>query len=411
MLLLLACQGAPIALNDPPSADDTAAETDTDTSAITGPWGTGADGALVVDERVDLSTWTSGDRSSPDAVTYRATAIDGTTVTLDASPQGLAAGDEVLILDVQGGPGAGAYTFATLASVTSTLTLTEAAPAFDTTHTVLVVRVPNYTDVTIGTDGVLTTARWDGDTGGVLAFRATGTVHVGGGITTSELGYRGGDTGSGYNCDAYQGESWTGLGGGGNCSGYNETTGEWAPNGGGGGAHITGAGGEHAGGATGGDSWDDYATPPEPGESYGDAALTTIAFGSGGGGVWNDGNVGAGPGGAGGGIVFVAAATIEVEGSVSATGETAVSWSTGNWTYGAGGGAGGTIWLQADTLVASDGALDARGGAGQTDYIRWGGDGGEGRVRLDCGTLNGGACSLDSAEGVSTPAPGFVGGL
>lgn len=417
MFFLLACDTEPILLGPDGTSPDTRVDTsatddtgDTDSSPPTGPWGNGADGALLVEGTVDLSSYTSADRSSPDAVAYRAATIDGTTVTLSESPQGLAAGDEVLILDLQGPDGGvGAYTFATLVSVTATLTLTEPVIGFDTEHVVIVTRVPNYTDVTISADGVLTTAPWNGRGGGVLAFRASNSVTVDGQITVAGLGYRGGDTGDTYNYDGYQGESWSGLGAGGNTGGYNEATGEWAANDGGGGAHITGGGGEHAGGATAGDAWLDGATPPQAGEVYGSAELSTLFLGSGGGGVWNDGSFGAGPGGAGGGIIYAASPTITIQGRVSAAGEAAVSWSTGAYTYGAGGGAGGVAWLRAEEMVAAEGAIDARGGLGQSSYIRWGGDGGDGRVRLDCGTINAVACGEGAGGGVALPEVGHWG--
>ena len=93
----------------------------------------------------------------------------------------------------------------------------------------------------------------------MLAFRVSGalTIASGGVMTVDSLGYAGGATGPSYNCDSYQGESYAGEGegaGDGACSAYNEATGQWTNNYGGAGAHITGGGGEYAGGATDGHS-------------------------------------------------------------------------------------------------------------------------------------------------------------
>ena len=58
----------------------------------------------------------------------------------------------------------------------------------------------------------------------------------------------------------------------------------------------------------------------------------------------------------------------------------------------------------ADTLRLADEALTATGGAGYDAVTRPGGDGGAGRVRVDCGTVNGETCSTDALDGLSEPA-------
>ena len=271
-----------------------------------------------------------------------------------------------------------------------------------TDQAVLILRVPQFTDVTVAAGGLLTTSAWDGAVGGILAFRANGTVLVedGGTIAVDSLGYWGGDTGPTFNCDSYQGESYAGVGEGpgnsGGCASYNEAWGYWVNNWGGGGAHITGGGGAYGPGATAGDSWTGGgATPPYAGIEYGDAELTGLYFGSGGGGVWNgqDGDPGEdpGPGGDGAGILLIGAAAMQADGAgaLTAQGGSTVAWAWGNWTYGAGGGAGGAIFVVADDLTLAADAVDASGGFGQDDYTRDGGDGGVGRIRIDFGTLNG----------------------
>ena len=410
------------------------ADNDCDGTADDGLYrGTGGDGALTVTGTTTLSTDASGSRTTADAVAYGVTAISGSTVTLDATAAGLASGDEVLLINLQGSPSAhaavGTHEFASVDTVSgSTVTLLQAvaetygeASNTDLTDQVVVLqRVPHYTDVTVGSAGTLTTEAWDGGTGGVLAFRATGTVSVasGGTVTVSGLGYVGGDTGAALNDDAYQGESYLGLGDGGYNGGpYNEANGAYSANGGGGGANVTGGGGNHAGGATAGDSWNGGGyTAPAAGGTYGSAALDTLFFGSGGGGVWNGGTdttgENPGPGGSGGGILVVGAATLDLDGAggVAADGDATSRWASGTWTYGAAGGAGGSIHLLADAVDLAADSVVAEGGLGQASYIRAGGDGGVGRIRVDCTTCNGavqGTATADSAlDSACTPNPG-----
>jgi hypothetical protein len=398
--------------------------------------GSGGDGPLSVTGTTDLSVDTSGSRTVADGVSHAVSALGTDTITVDGTPDGIAAGDEVLLINMQGSPTAhaavGTYEFASVASVSgSELTLAqalgevygEASNADLTDQIVVVQRVPQYTDVTVAAGGSLTASGWDGLSGGLLVFRANGTVSVasGGNLDMSAGGYQGGTTGLlGYNCDSYQGESYTGPGEGeyaGTCAAYNEATGEWAANGGGGGAHICGGGGEHAGGASAADSWTGgSATPAAAGGTYGETDLTTMFLGSGGGGVWN-GNTsctgtGPGSGGDGGGLVYVGADTIELLGgdAVLAYGGSTTACARGTWTYGAGGGAGGTVWLVADAVDLAADSIDAEGGAGEARNIRAGGDGGDGRVRIDCSTCNGaaqGTATADAAlDAASAPDPG-----
>ncbi len=402
--------------------------------------GTGADGALSVTTDLDLSTQISGARTDADAVTYAVLAFGGTdSVVADQTVTGLDPGDEVLILNLQGSESAyasvGAWELASVDAVsgnqiTTMADLTAVWGETDNTdltdQVVVVMRVPHYTDVDISGGATLTTAGWDGASGGVLAFRATGVVTIedGSSVSVDALGYAGGATGSTDNCDGFQGESTIGLGDGdgdgdGVCTAYNEDYGHWASNAGGGGAHITGGGGEYGGGATPGDSWTgEDATAPEAGVEYGDAELSAIFLGSGGGGVWNGGtdNEGEnpGPGGAGGGVLLVGAGELIAEGAgaIRSAGESPEHWSYGSWTYGAGAGAGGSIWLIADSLELAADAIDATGGLGVSDVERVGGDGGVGRVRLEFDTCNGyaiGDAGADTAvSDAADPDPGHT---
>jgi hypothetical protein len=414
------CDDADPAVN--PAADDLCDDRDDDcdgaaddddddcdgTVDVPGWAGNGVDGALRVTEPVTLD----------DA--WAVSGVAGRVVTLAEAPA-LAVGDEVLLVNLHGTDDAhahvGEHDFATVTALArTTVTLDAVAGTYtDAGQAVQLVRVAQFTDVTVESGGLLAPAPWDGATGGVLAFRVQGTLSVadGGAVSADALGYAGGAKGAASNDDASQGESYAGTGDGQHSGdeGYNQAFGCWAANYGGGGAHITGGGGEHAGGATAGDAWYDGVSAPEAGEPYGDADLARLFLGSGGGGVWNDGGVTPADGGDGGGLLFVAARDVVVEGAggLSARGGDTTGWASGSYTYGAGGGAGGTVWLVAESLSLATEAVDATGGLGEDTHTRRGGHGGDGRVRVDCVTVGGAACAAATlADGVE-PDAGYVG--
>jgi hypothetical protein len=386
--------------------------------------GNGNDGALSVAAGSTLA-WSAGNPVST---------ISGANVTVTGLVT-VAAGDEVLLINSHGSDGrhsrVGNYEFLEVDSVAGQVITLTSAPSVTFGETsnaslagqdVQLVHVGNYTDVTLGASATLTTAAWDGSSGGVIAFRATGTVTLGSDarITVDELGFAGGTTGTAYNRDGYQGESYAGDGDGNlppDSTGYygNYAAGYYLANYGGGGAMITGGGGNHGGGATAGDAWYPGVYPEAAaGDSYGDSDLDTMFFGSGGAGVWY-GSSSPGSGGDGAGLIFIAAENVDITSasSITAVGGTTSAWTTGTWTYGAGGGAGGTIWVIAGDLDAPADAFDATGGYGESSHIRVGGDGGYGRIRLEYGYINGLIEARPSADVqaalVSEPDPGYTG--
>jgi hypothetical protein len=85
---------------------------------------------------------------------------------------------------------AGNYEFFTISALTGT-SLTSTIPLKETytaSGALQVLNVPQYTNVTV--TGTLTAAAWNGATGGVLAFEATGTVTLNANIDVSGLGFR-----------------------------------------------------------------------------------------------------------------------------------------------------------------------------------------------------------------------------
>jgi hypothetical protein len=357
--------------------------------------GDGSDGTLTVSTATTLT---------PAATPLVADVAAGGTTLRVISAAGFAAGNEVLVIDMQG-TDAGHYEFRRVASVTSnTLTLTAGVGAMFAggTDRVQVVRVFRYDNLTVNSGQTLATTAWNGSTGGVLAIRVSGTATIAGDLVASGRGFRGGagDSG-GRRCGAgAQGESPTGTGGrstsanggggGGGGGGVFCCGGSGQSPGGGGGAHGavgaagTGASGQGAGGA-----------------AYGVAALTRVFLGAGGGGGGGNCDVASGPGGAGGAAIFLAATTLNVSGTVASAGN---QGSTGGSYEGAGaGGAGGSVFLAGRSVTLAAGRVTANGGASNTSGSGTGGAGSVGRVRIECATLNGAACPGASGA-VTTPA-------
>jgi flagellin-like protein len=196
-----------------------------------------------------------------------------TTITVNDAT-GFSEDDEILLVQIQNSSGgeAGTYEFKVISSISGNdITLTASLEnayysgsfnKVDATAT-QIVRVPQYTTVTVNSDSSITAPAWDGYTGGIVVFRAEiVTINNGGNIDVSEKGYRGGAYGPSNNLDGLQGESYRGKGIGGSSYGIGRMN-----NKGGGGSYICGGGGEYAGGATNSDPWtgsgDTYARKGE----------------------------------------------------------------------------------------------------------------------------------------------------
>jgi hypothetical protein len=343
-----------------------------------------------------------------------------TSVTVGSSA-GFAVGDRVLLHQAQGA-GAGAWEIGAVAASTPT-TLTLALPLQSSYSNIppnvaQAVRVAQYTNVTIAAPRVITAMPWNGQTGGIIAFFANGTVSITGTLRADGSGYRGGAGDGGMTvcpgapAGGWEGESGTsagarsttanGAGGGGGratgmfcCSNCPPTPGTTGDSGGGGGGYGTpGTAGQGS-------------TPPgQAGSTVGSADLTALFFGGGGGGGAGNCGVSSPPGAAGGGAIYIAAATLNAPAGavISARGANAGIGSPVDGEGGGGGGAGGALVISARTAALGNAVLNAIGGNGSVQCAGAGGGGGVGRVRIACGTLNGAACPASGAA-VSTPAP------
>lgn len=273
-----------------------------------------------------------------------------------------------------------------------------------------VIRVPQYRNASV--TGTVAPPRWNGATGGVVAFDvAAELAFAGGSVNADGAGFRGGggrsstagsgaatDYASNQSTNGAHGSKGEGIGGtplrvvdnglltlltsaeiAGALSGARGAPG----NAGGGGTdgnpasndqNAGGGGGSNGGaGGQGGYAWcSGYNTANACSQSggLGGVALPNVGKGDifmgggGGAGSMND-NTGDASGSPGGGIVMIRAGTVSGSGSISANGATIANSRTTNDATGGGGG-GGSIQLFAISLTGSVSA-NARGGAGTSN--------------------------------------------
>lgn len=338
-------------------AEDTAAD-----------FGTGTDGVLSPAGRFDLLSQSGGGRQYAEAVAYRLEANpSGTTITTLDTPNGIATGDEIMIINLEGTStdygDVGNYEFLRVANVdvrartittTSPVTKSYKGMSFNN-QKVVVQRVPNYTDVTLNTGDILEAAAYEflntapsgaaGRRTGVIAFRVKGTLTIdsGGGIDAEGNGFPEGSI-----CGTYDGCKYNGY------PGYGYRGAGWPGGGGGTRAPLStsgqggGGGGVHQG-------------------QYGSGNLEQMFLGPGGGGgaSYDQTSRGA-PGGRGGGIMYIFASTIQNSGTLTALGDNGQG---ATWGGGGGGGAGGTIFITHKSGTLGPGAAALGGAAGTTGNV------------------------------------------
>jgi hypothetical protein len=298
---------------------------------------------------------------------------------------------------------AGSPTVLTLEGTLNNTYVTSDAP-FARAQTV---RVEELRNLTVPAGTTLTAPAWNGNSGGILAVVAGGTVTVAGTITMDGRGFRGRGHPCTYRCGrGFQGEGIRGIGGADIAANGN--------GGGGGGAGQDdgsgGGGGHAAAGGNGGNGTCGVCREACPvpggagGTSVGTSNLATAFFlgGAGGEGGADEDGSNPGVGGNGGGVVFLRASSFNVTGLIAARGVVGGNGSNacggvGCGMGGGGGGAGGAIRLQASgSAVVGTNLLQVNGAAGGN---------------ATCGTAVGGAGSVGriginavSVTGTTTPA-------
>lgn len=390
--------------------------------------GDGSDRALTVTGTYIINTTATGLSST----SYIGSNFIGVTSTT-----GFAAGQEVLIIQMTG-TGAGTWETAYIApsgvepTVLVFTTLLTHAYYADANSKAQVIKVPHYTTVTINLGGILMCRPWlwDGQTGGVIFFRATGTVSDAGSIDATGTGFNGGNGGSG----AYGGSGAAGgQGGGNNCNTFPNGCPAWGSGtgglGGDGGVNVGGAGYDGGNGSqygsAGNRSSGGSGTGPGGGSSDrggtngSNASLSIMQIGSGGGGgssgVGGYGGGGGGGGGyntcieskkfgggpydgtggssggnpgsggngsQGGGLIGIYAKYIVVQDLIKANGVSGTAGSAGSNGGSGGSGGGGQNWC----FVSYDNPGSAGGGGGGGGGAQ-GGGGGNGGCGGSGGTI------------------------
>lgn len=377
------------------SATPTITRTATPLPLSVSPWGDGRDGALVIPTATlttfNINTDHSDTRTCADGVAYSVSSLGSTAATLSTVPATgcLKTDDEILLINLQDPTGTnysvGNFEFLRVAqdvANTSIVTFQTQKTRFYGTsfqsdaglgtgtydQKVMLMRVPNYRNLTVNTGGTLTANAWDGLKYGVLAFRVSGTLMGSGLIHMDAKGYRGttdfyktcGEAHIGYACNSGSGSK-----------GHEDT-----------GSNPLGGGGAYG---TNGESLDPEGVTGIGGVAYGDRPLYRMypgsAGGAGGDNHRNNGEVEKGGiGGSGGGIVFFAGATVNFAGTVSSNGA--------NGPLGGGPGAGGAVRIEGNTVnLGIVSALDGRANA----------TGGNGRVAIYYQTSYGGSTSSPNA--------------
>ncbi len=285
-----------------------------------------------------------------------------------------------------------------------------------------VVRLPEYTDVTIPAASTITGHAWDGVRGGIVAFLATGTVSVDGTISADGLGFRGGvgHQGAGASgCAALDGVPAVGYAAKGEgiaLDGYTTATdggglggrGNLANGAGGGNCHNGGgAGGGHGGvGGAGGLGMNGNALGGLGGTALQYSPLKGLLMGGGGAaGDDNNGNPLPG-GGAGGGVVFVRARSMSGAGAIAASGVVGLAAPTNDGS--GGGGAGGGIVLVAEASLNGL-VLRAAGGPGASAGGAGGGGGSGGVVNISTRAFKS-TTVVTGGTGGGSPATNQAGG-
>lgn len=294
-------------------------------------------------------------------------------------------------------------------------------------ETAQVCTMPEFTDVDVQATGRIVAAAWNGETGGVIAFYASGRVRIDGALAADGTGFRGGLPTTNNGTSGVTAEDTTNGEGGGKGEGMDGRSWLLAGRGsmgnaaGGGNAHNAGGGGGGNGGPGGGGCMQNIGQGNVP-NTFGRAggAVTiepsTLLSLGGGGGAGQMNNDSAGAGGAGGGLILLIVNQLSGAGHIGAD---AVAGTLGNSDGAGGGGAGGTILIQ--TLSADfSGTVTALGGDGgniqNSNADGPGGGGAGGRLELSADLIS--AATTEYSGGIrgenggnNTAEPGAGGTL
>jgi hypothetical protein len=387
--------------------------------------GDARDGELIVKAATELTTFNHAGRSCADggdAVAYSVLGFDDDQhARISPAPAAgcLSAGDEVLIVNVQGKPNAissvGRFEFLEVAEVSGEV-VRFATPKTQfygaqgggdlglgtarDSQRVVMQRVPHYENLLVPAGQTLTARAWDGVRGGILALRVKERAVIAGRLDMVSRGFQGAAQTTIASTSGYAGEGYAGLGSRGQDENY-------GGGGGGSGQYVhddctnpgngaSGAGGGHYDWGSESDWWQCAGWA---GKWYGDEYQAHLGSGGGAGGTDDtlSNNPPGGEGGTGGGMIFVFAKELYVYGRIDASGAAGQGDATecldglgtsSCWDFSGpgGGGAGGTIRLEADQFTFEAGDIRAQGGVGgggSDNYSTDGGNGSDGYIVID----------------------------
>lgn len=316
--------------------------------------GTGADGPCTPSANLNLNRQSCVGRPSADAVRFsvsNSASVGATTLQLSGPPTGLSAGDEILIIDMQGTPGdfgtVGRHETQVVASIAgSMLVLSQPLtnPYNGLTRRVMVQRIPHYTTVSIPPGVSMTADAWDGAGGGVLFLRATGAVSISGSLTMNGKGYRG---------------SANMLATGEGTAGVSVDAGLLA--------QVPGEGAGRSAGNVGLNPLVNWGFDGTRGNfcasSYASVDAGRLSLGGGAGSGNQDYSTISLPGGNGGGAIAVFAKSLQITGSVETIGLNGTGINgIPPWDGSGGGGGGGVILLVGESLGLGNNLIRADGG-------------------------------------------------
>jgi len=175
----------------------------------------------TINTNVDLSTMvvTTG-RACAEAPAYSVVNLTASAAMLTPIPDAgcLASGDEVLLINLQGAPGAisnvGNWELLEIINVMGSVVTFRSTKTKSygfaangdagigvgpTDQKVALVRVPNFGTLAVASGVKVTTSGWNGLVGGVLALRAA-TLNLNGTLSAAALGYRGGQSSEDGRC-------------------------------------------------------------------------------------------------------------------------------------------------------------------------------------------------------------------
>ncbi len=327
--------------------------------------------------------------------------------------------------DISGDP-TGRWELARVASVSAgVLNLTQPLLRSYAATGTQVIKIPEYTTLTVPAGASLIASTWDGSKGGVLAFLARDSVVNNGLISATAAGFRGGifvnddRPGQILGCTAMDelpidgGQKGEGI----STSRYGPAfagRGNVANGAGGGDCHNSGGGGGGNGGSggQGGFSWSLDQSRDVGGLGGGSLrySLSDHLTLGGGGGAGHGNDNAQSSGGRGGGAIFIRGGSMPDGGVIAANGQNAPNASLNDGA--GGGGGGGTIYLRFAGPVACLSVTASGGNGGSVPVAQHGpgGGGGGGRILLQGTDTSGCPASVFSGIAGTQSDPNALGG-